>query len=134
MEQFVAIGCGTALVVFLLLTLLILGSIRGRQRVRKPLVTILTVNSEAETEPGEQGPPQSHHSSQELIETKPAQTSPTPADFSELLFPKSSNCGSMRRKKEEHYQDMINIYNTAIKHNLSSIYDANYKRSRNLYF
>ena len=134
-EQFVAIGCGTALVVFLLLTLLILSSIRGRQRARKPLVTILTVNSEAETEPGEQGPPQSHHSSQELIETKPAQTSPTPADFSELLFPKSSNCGSMRRKKEEHYQDMINIYNTAIKHNLSSIYDSNYhSRSRNLYF
>ena len=94
-----------------------------------------TLGSEADSESGDQGPPQSHNSSQELLQTKPAQASVSPADFTELLFPKSSNCGSMRRKKEEHYQDMINIYNAAIKHNLSSIYDSNYqRRGRNLYF
>ena len=38
--------------------------------------------------------------------------------YSQLGFPKSSNCGSMRRKKESHYNDMIKVYNATITRNL----------------
>ena len=38
--------------------------------------------------------------------------------YSQLGFPKSSNCGSMRRKKENHYNDMIKVYNATITRNL----------------
>ena len=39
--------------------------------------------------------------------------------YSQLGFPKSSNCGSMRRKKEKHYNDMIKVYNATITRNLT---------------
>lgn len=42
-----------------------------------------------------------------------------PLLYKELGFPKSSNCGSMRKKREAHFEDMINVYSITIKQNLT---------------
>ena len=124
-------GLGAALIVLVLIICTVLSSLRQARGGGKQSATAGTSTAQTDCEVG-QGERQTDNC-QELMENISCPP-PAPPAYNQLLYPKSSNCGSMRRKKEEHYKDMMNIYHTAIKHNLSSIYDANYKRSRNLYF
>jgi hypothetical protein len=55
----------------------------------------------------------------------------TPASYSELCFPKSSNCGSMRKKKDKHFEDLMNVYNTAIIDNINTSLYASMPRKQN---
>merc|ERR1712129_49624 len=73
--------------------------------------------------------PKSDHSNTNLFLTMKSKPTAGPsntieqmpnASYSELCFPKSSNCGSMRKKKDKHYEDLMNIYNTAILDNINT--------------
>ena len=55
-----------------------------------------------------------------------------PSSYSELCFPKSSNCGSMRKKKDKHYQDLMNVYNTAIMDNINTSIYASIPRKNSI--
>ena len=126
-ECLIAAGVGIVLGVVLVIISVILCSLRQRRQASKQAASIGTSTSEVDSEKGERG----ESSCEDLVKENSDPVSSKPA-YSQLLYPKSSNCGSMKRKKEEHYKNMMTIYNTAIKHNLSSIYDTNY-RGRNLY-
>ena len=57
-------------------------------------------------------------SKEELIRKEFMNNPAQPVLYSELSFPVSSNCGSMRIKKGDHYTDLMSVYNSTIKHNL----------------
>jgi len=55
------------------------------------------------------------------------------ASYNELCFPKSANCGSMRVKKQQNMDDMLNVYNSNILDHINTMSYTNYVSQDNIY-
>ena len=121
-DLIIGAGAGATIILFVILVIVI------HRRTRNNPKTIQSAGANTKNCSDIENPSQ-HGSKEELIVNKGlaklALTSEA-ADpvvvknlYSQLGFSKSSNCGSMRRKKESHYNDMIQVYNATITRNLS---------------
>jgi len=69
----------------------------------------------------------------DLIPTPNLPARPSKASYNELCFPKSANCGSMRVKKQQHMDDMLNVYNSNILDHINTMSYSNYVSQDNIY-
>ena len=113
-ETIIGICVGISMVVLTFICLLIAIHIVNQRRHNKSSEESVSssVNTSSAPETSQ------HGSKEELLRCQVTLPQPSPLLYSQLNFPKSSNSGSMRKKKREHYQDLMDVYSTAIKHNL----------------
>ena len=125
-DLIIGAGAGATIILFVILAPAVIIVIQRRRRNN----VITTQSSGANTKNcSDIENPSQHGSKEELIVNKGLEKSAWTSEaaesvsirnlYSQLGFPKSSNCGSMRRKKENHYNDMMQVYNATITRNLT---------------
>ena len=125
-DLIIGAGAGATMILFVILAPAIIFVIHRRSR--NNVITTQSSGSNTNKCSDIENPSQ-HGSKEELIVDKGLAKSALTSEaadpvivrnlYTQLGFPKSSNCGSMRRKKENHYNDMIQVYNATISRNLN---------------
>ena len=115
----ICVGSGAVLTLLICLGVLIARSVR-KKKIKA--VESLGTNSQTDDCDVENPSVTQLGSKEELIVSKNLSSTSVhpPPLYTQLSFPKSSNCGSMRKKKEDHYKHLMNIYSETIKQNISS--------------